>query len=803
MSRILIIDDDAGMRRVARGTLRTAGYEVAEAEDADGGLRRVRTHRPDLVVCDLHLGNQSGWDVLDAMRADRTVATIPFILITGEQAPTALRQSMEQGADDFLRKPFAAEELLAAVEARLRKQDAIQAEAQRALRNSEVRARAMAQAAFDAIILMGPDSLISFWNPAAERIFGYSEAEAMGRTLQSLLAPAPDQADGARALAQFECAGQGGAFGRTLELIALRKDGTAFPVELSLSGVSLDGLWHTVGIVRDVTRQKEANQLLRRERILLRTLVDALPDSIYAKDREGRKTLANQADVRAVGAACEADVLGKTDRELLDPATAQGCDADDRRVIARGEPVINRQELIINAHGGQRWMETTKLPLRDETGRIIGLVGIGHDFTERRRAEEQLRKLSLAVEQSPASVVITDTSGRIEYVNPKFCALTGYAPAEVIGQNPRVLKSGETPAEAYQEMWLRITHGHDWRGEFHNRKKNGELYWEFAVISPIKDEAGNLTHFLAVKEDITDRKRTDQERNRMEIQLRHVQKLESIGRLAAGIAHEINTPVQFIGDNTRFVSQMLVDLDKLIGKFAEILAAGKRQAITPALLAEGQTLWESADVDYFRAETPAALRQTLEGVERISKIVRAMKDFSHPGTEEKTLVDLNNLVESTLIVCRNEWKYVADLVTEFDPTLTSVPCLPGEFNQVILNLVVNAAQAIGEALGPGTTSKGTLTVTTKRIDGWAEIRIADSGTGIPEAVRPHLFEPFFTTKEVGRGTGQGLAIAHSVIADKHGGTIHFETEVGHGTTFIVRLPLAGGPNSPVRRAAAS
>jgi signal transduction histidine kinase len=152
-------------------------------------------------------------------------------------------------------------------------------------------------------------------------------------------------------------------------------------------------------------------------------------------------------------------------------------------------------------------------------------------------------------------------------------------------------------------------------------------------------------------------------------------------------------------------------------------------------------------------------------------------------------VDLNRVIESTLTVCRNEWKYVADLVTEFDTTLTSVPCLPGEFNQVILNLVINASHAIADKLGPGATSKGTITVTTRRVEPWAEVRITDSGTGIPESARDHIFVPFFTTKVVGRGTGQGLAICRSVIVDKHGGTIGFETEIGRGTTFTVRIPL--------------
>ena len=177
-----------------------------------------------------------------------------------------------------------------------------------------------------------------------------------------------------------------------------------------------------------------------------------------------------------------------------------------------------------------------------------------------------------------------------------------------------------------------------------------------------------------------------------------------------------------------------------------------------------------------------------------------MKDFSHPGTNEKTSMDLNRSIESTLTVCRNEWKYVADLVTEFDPALPPVNCLPGEFNQVILNLIVNAAHAIADVVGDGGT-KGAITVST-RLDGeWVEIRIRDSGTGIPEHARAKVFDPFFTTKGVGKGTGQGLAIAHNVIVEKHGGTIQFETELGKGTTFIIRLPLAANSTRQKKLAA--
>ncbi len=185
---------------------------------------------------------------------------------------------------------------------------------------------------------------------------------------------------------------------------------------------------------------------------------------------------------------------------------------------------------------------------------------------------------------------------------------------------------------------------------------------------------------------------------------------------------------------------------------------------------------------------PTALRQSLEGVDRVATIVRAMKEFSHPGTLQKQEVNINHGIRNTITVSRNEWKYVAEIETDLDETLPAVPCLPGELNQVILNLIVNAAHAIRDRTG-GDGTKGTIRVTTRRADDWVEIRVTDDGAGIPAAIRDRVFEPFFTTKEVGKGTGQGLTIAHAVITKKHGGTLTFETEEGRGTTFIIRLPL--------------
>ncbi|MBI3418229.1 MAG: hybrid sensor histidine kinase/response regulator [Verrucomicrobia bacterium] len=279
------------------------------------------------------------------------------------------------------------------------------------------------------------------------------------------------------------------------------------------------------------------------------------------------------------------------------------------------------------------------------------------------------------------------------------------------------------------------------------------------------------------------------ERNKMEIQLRHAQKMESIGQLAAGIAHEINTPTQYIGDNTRFVQDAFGDITRLVTEYDKLFSAAEKGAVTPELIGAVKSAAAAADMAYLSVEIPKAIQQSLDGVSRVTHIVRAMKEFSHPGTTEKTAVDLAKAIQSTVTVASNEWKYVADVVTEFDPALPPVSCLPGEFNQVVLNLIVNASHAIADVVGDGGNGKGTIIVSTRHDGDWAEVRIRDTGTGIPEHARAKVFDPFFTTKGVGKGTGQGLAIAHNVVVEKHGGTIAFETETGKGTTFIIRLPL--------------
>jgi len=305
------------------------------------------------------------------------------------------------------------------------------------------------------------------------------------------------------------------------------------------------------------------------------------------------------------------------------------------------------------------------------------------------------------------------------------------------------------------------------------------------TLIPLGDRANHGMQTMIIGADVTERKL-------LEEQLAQAQKMEAIGHLAAGIAHEISTPAQFVGDNTHFLREAFADLRQVQGCFQTLVDAVRNGSPVTEPLQAIDTAVNDLDLEYLEAEVPLAIDHILDGVGRISKIVRSMKFFAHPGDVEKAPLDINEAIESTIIISRNEWKYVAEVETDFEESMPPVRGQRGEINQVILNLITNAAHAIAEKHGNSPGAKGRIRIATRCRDGWAEVRIQDTGAGIPAAIRHQVFDLFFTTKEEGLGSGQGLAIAHTVIVEKHGGVLTFESEPGDGTTFIIRLPLIGG-----------
>lgn len=277
-------------------------------------------------------------------------------------------------------------------------------------------------------------------------------------------------------------------------------------------------------------------------------------------------------------------------------------------------------------------------------------------------------------------------------------------------------------------------------------------------------------------------------RQKMERELAQVQKLEAVGHLAAGIAHEINTPAQYISGNMNFLLDVFSDIEKLLAILNCLVAAARANDVDQDLIVQAERLIAQADVDYIKDEAPKAIQQSLDGIEQVADIIRAMKDFSSPGGTQKQCADLRQCIQSTLTISHNQWQPFADVVTEFDPDLPPIFCYAGDLNQVILSLLVNAAHAI-EDNKQQADARGRITISTHSDGDWAEFRISDTGIGIPTDIQDKVFNPFFTTRDVGKGRGQGLSLARSLVVDKHGGTICFESRQGEGTTFIVRLPI--------------
>ena len=451
---------------------------------------------------------------------------------------------------------------------------------------------------------------------------------------------------------------------------------------------------------------------------------------------------------------------------------------------------VNSQSQVSGMESGADDYLVKPVDARELLARIAALFRL-------RRMEIDIRQSHMELHQILSSIVslliVIDRNGLVQRWNSVAARTLGITFDHVYQQpfeglvlpwdHDQVIQAVRTCRETMTEVVL-----DDVRFQ---RSDAGDGFLKLNIAPLVTTSRDTMGGLILLGEEVTDRRI-------LESQLMQAQKLESIGQLAAGVAHEINTPIQFITDNMRFLQDAFNDLRDLVSTCRELVGDESTSVFSVKDVNEAQNRFAAIDFDYLLREIPQAIEQSLGGLERVAHIVRSMKSFAHPGEQNMVQADINKALTDTITVSRNEWKYVAELHMDLAPDLPRIPCYISELNQAFLNLVTNAAQAIAENRGEHSQEQGLITLSTRCDGEWIEIRITDNGAGIPDAIKPRLFDPFFTTKGVGKGTGQGLVIVHNAIVKCHGGTVAVESEVGHGTTFVVRLPTPPGRMTPSR-----
>jgi two-component system sensor histidine kinase/response regulator len=635
--------------------------------------------------------------------------------------------------------------------------------AEQILRDSEERLRVAMESVRDAaVIIDGERGVITEWNPAAEAMFGYRKEEVIGRNMHELLAPPSFREAAQHGMEHFASTGEGAVIGKTLELSGLRKGGEEFPIELTLSAMRLGDKWFALGIVRDITARNQAEETLRASEARFKTMFNEAPLGIALIDSlSGRVYSANPMFAKIAGRTVE-EMTHIDWMSITHPDDVQE-DLDNMALLnAKKIPGFQMEKRYLHPDGTPVWINMTIAPTYVEDKAQPRHLCMVEDITARKTAENQLRKLSLAVEQSPESIVITDLDGRIEYVNETFVRNTGYSRAEVIGGNPRILQSGKTPPETYAALWDALTHGRVWMGEFYNRRKDGSEYVEYASLTPIKQPDGRISHYVAVKEDITEKKRAgeelDQHRHRLEEivkkRTRELTKAKAAADAAnqaksafvANMSHEIRTPLNAILGFTYLLQRDTADP-------AQREKAGKIRGASQHLLSIINDI-----LDFSKIEAGKLLLTSADFA--LGRMLDSVASMIGPKVREKRL---------ELVVDRDDLP----------------PVLVGDATrlaQALLNYLSNAVKF---------TEHGTISLRLSKLEETAtdllvRCEVEDSGIGISKKNQAHLFEAFeqvdtSATRRFG-GTGLGLAITRR-LAHLMGGEVGVESALGQGSTF--------------------
>ena len=759
---------------VAPSLVRNGG-NVVFANDGAQALQILRSQDlPSIVIFDWTKYCPDIWREICGLSHRRHLYLIA--VLNGEEREQE-GNILEQGADDCVFRPIDIRHLS------LRVRWGSQVIRERVLRDSEHGYRmAFEQSAFGMVMLDMSSGRFLHVNRAFSDFLGYTQEELLAKDFSSV--SHPDNIPSPEVFRAQLAAGE--LHGEQLERRYFRKDGTIVWALVSVSIViSEQGLRKIAAVqLKDLTKRKAAEQAQQRAEAFAHAIMDNIDDLVMVVETAGKWYYASASHFPILGYAPN-ELIGQNAFFTLHPEDQPLVESAIQQVLCTGRaPTIEVRR--IHKNGTTLHFEAHAILARSLCNDRDGIVVVSRNIDDRLLANQKLQEAAaetdLFLQSIPSILIGLDEEGRIARWNRSAAEVFHLSNDQVLG----------LPIDncgirwLYPEMGFEVSRWLQTEGAYRcedlaYEENNRRRYVGFSV-HPIETNADLATRFIVTGADVTDRKT-------LEEQLRQAQKLEAIGQLAAGVAHEINTPTQYVGDNIRFLKDSWNGIADLLQLSRSIRELSEAKSAVKDLLERYDKAAADCDLPYLLQEVPRAIDQSLEGVERVARIVKAMKDFSHPGANEKRPTDLNQAIESTVTVARNEWKYVSTVVTDLDKNLPLVPCLVGEFNQVILNLIVNAAHAIAAASAEGLRDKGTITIRTHRHGDWAEIAVVDTGTGISEHLRSRVFEPFFTTKPVGQGTGQGLALAHSVIVKQHQGQIWFETEVGCGTTFFIRLPL--------------
>lgn len=543
--------------------------------------------------------------------------------------------------------------------------------------------------------------------------------------------------------------------------------------------ISMSPPFDVIGTLEDITPRKTVERQLAKSEQRLQGISKASPVGIIITDSYGKVQYAN---IQAV------HMCNLTLEQMKKHGWTHSLGLKDKLIIFQKwfNSDLNEKDNIEfrvkKDDENYLWLlgQIVELDNADEeaSGYVISLT----DISALKAAEFEHKRLTAVIDQVAESIMITNTSGVIIYVNPAFEQINGYSAKEAIGNTPGFLESGEHDDSFYSEIWASINRGSIWKGRIVNKSKEGKRCTQETTIAPVRDESGKIVNFVSVARDIS-------QQLIIEAQLRQAQKLESIGELAAGIAHEINTPTQYVTTNVKFLEDNFPEILENLDKLNTIRNMGAENCSWEKVEPVVADMMDEENLIFLNEDIPDAIKESTEGLRRIAEIVKSVKQLAHPGEMQKSYHDLNGIIYDAVTVSTNEWKYVAEVEMELDDKLPPLYCLKGEMGQVILNLIVNSAHAIEQSSCKDSSIKGKILVKSY-IEGDAIIiKIKDTGCGMPEHVKQKAFDPFFTTKKIGKGTGQGLAIAYNVIVNIHNGSIVLDSEEGVGTTVTMTLPL--------------